>query len=54
MKTWAIIQSRTLGFDHADPFDRLIAVTGFHENLPLVKADRNLLKLGRLTTISAQ
>lgn len=49
-----VIRSRTLNFDHADPFDRLIAATAFHEHLPLMTADRNLLKLDWLPTIPAQ
>lgn len=49
-----VIQSRTLLFDHADPFDRIIASTAFHENIPLMTADRNLLKLEWLKTIQAR
>ncbi len=48
------IKSRTLTFDHADPFDRLIAATAFHENMGLLTADQSCLKLNRLTTIPAQ
>jgi len=49
-----VIQSRILKFQHADPFDRLIAGTAVHENVPLVTADRNLLELNWLETIEAQ
>lgn len=49
-----VIQSRTLNFDHADPFDRLIAGTAFQQNLPLMTADQSLLKLDWLTSIPAQ
>ncbi|MCW5942576.1 MAG: type II toxin-antitoxin system VapC family toxin [Fimbriimonadaceae bacterium] len=42
--------ARTLPFEHADPFDRLIAATAFHENCPLVTADANLLGLSWLKT----
>lgn len=48
------IQSRTLRFLHEDPFDRIIAGTAVHEKAPLMTADRNLLKLEWLSTISAQ
>jgi len=49
-----VIQSRTQKFDHADPFDRLIASTALNENLPLMTADRNLLRLEWLTALPAQ
>lgn len=45
--------ARTLPFEHADPFDRFIAATAFHENCPLVTADANLLGLPWLKTLPA-
>jgi PIN domain nuclease of toxin-antitoxin system len=41
----AVFKSRSLGFHHEDPFDRIIAGTAVTENVPLMTADRNLLKL---------
>ena len=50
----AIIKSRSLIFHHEDPFDRIIAGTAAVEKVPLMTADRNLLKLEWLETIPAQ
>jgi PIN domain nuclease of toxin-antitoxin system len=49
-----MIKSRSLVFNHGDPFDRIIAGTAVTENVPLLTADRNLLKLEWLATIPAQ
>ncbi len=49
-----LIQSRALDFVHEDPFDRIIASTAVSEQIPLLTADGNLLKLGWLATIPAQ
>jgi len=49
-----VIQSRTLKFLHGDPFDRLIAATAVHENVPLMTADQHLLNLEWLATVPAQ
>ena len=49
-----VIQSRTLSFILADPFDRMIAGTAVCEKVPLMTADRNLLSLDWLATIPAQ
>ena len=48
-----VIRSRTLKFEHADPFDRLIAGTAVQQNLPLMTADRHILKLDWLASIPA-
>jgi PIN domain nuclease of toxin-antitoxin system len=34
------ITAGTMGWDHRDPFDRLLAATAMEGNLPLVSADR--------------
>ena len=48
------IRSRSLKFFHEDPFDRIIAGTANYEKVPLMTADRNLLRLEWLTTIPAR
>jgi PIN domain nuclease of toxin-antitoxin system len=47
------IASRTLPFQHQDPFDRIIAATAVHLKAPLMTADRDLLNLKWLQTIPA-
>ena len=37
-----VIQSRTLLFDHADPFDRIIAAHALAEDIPVISADIKL------------
>lgn len=49
----AAIKSRSLSFQHEDPFDRIIAGTAVVEGIPLMTADGNLLKLSWLDTIPA-
>jgi len=49
-----VIQSRILPFQHADPFDRIIGGTAHFGNMPLMTADRNLLGLGWLATITTR
>jgi PIN domain nuclease of toxin-antitoxin system len=48
------IHGRTLKFEHADPFDRLIGATAFCEKLPILTSDRNLLNLNWLTGVPAE
>ncbi len=45
--------ARLRGFVHGDPFDRIIAATACHLQVPLMTADRNLLDLEWLDTVPA-
>jgi len=49
-----VVRSRSLQFQHGDPFDRMIAATAVQEKAPLMTADRNLLQLEWLETIPIQ
>jgi len=49
-----VLQSRSLNFQHADPFDRIITATALCANCPLMTADHHLLRLDWLPTIAAQ
>lgn len=43
----------SMRWEHRDPFDRMLAAQAFVENLTLVTADRDLLALPGLKTLTA-